>query len=334
MDKRAVAAAFRERLQALLGDERGGVAGFLRDTGIDRSALSQFLDPGIDRMPRAETLRRIAEARGVTADWLLSLSNAPEGQQEVTPSVRIELAQSPEGGSPIDQWRREAAGMKLRYVPSSLPDMLGLADDAPVPDPAPAGQPENILGGFRLGEMDVEIAMPVQTLEDLSQGAGLWRGTDPALRRRQLAHMAATCAETYPTLRLHLYDGRTPSPRRSRSSAAFAPRSTSARPISSSPRPSRSRRCPGSSTTWCAAPSSARSACRTCSTSSPTAPDSADRRRESAPSPSVPPGPLGPGSAVVSSFFCKLASCPLGRGAALRALDRRLDGVPGSSAPR
>ena len=208
MDKRAVAAAFRERLQALLGEERGGVAGFLRDTGIDRSALSQFLDPGIDRMPRAETLRRIAEARGVTADWLLSLSNVPEGQQEVTPSVRIESAQSPEGGSPVDQWRREAAGMKLRYVPSSLPDMLGLADDAPVPDPAPAGQPENILGGFRLGEMDVEIAMPVQTLEDLSQGAGLWRGVDPRLRRRQLAHMAATCAETYPTLRLHLYDGR------------------------------------------------------------------------------------------------------------------------------
>ena len=94
MDKRSVAAAFRERLQALLGEERGGVAGFLRDTGIDRSALSQFLDPGIDRMPRAETLRRIAEARGVTADWLLSLSNVPEGQQAVTPSVRIEFGRS------------------------------------------------------------------------------------------------------------------------------------------------------------------------------------------------------------------------------------------------
>ena len=114
MDKREIAAAFRSRLQTLLGDERGGVAAFLRDTGIDRSALSQFLDPGVDRMPRAETLRRIAEARGVTADWLLSLSNAPEGRQEVAPSVQIESAEAPGGGSPIDQWRREAAGMKLR----------------------------------------------------------------------------------------------------------------------------------------------------------------------------------------------------------------------------
>jgi transcriptional regulator with XRE-family HTH domain len=210
MDKRSVAAAFRERLQSLLGDERGGIAALLRDTGIDRSALSQFLDPRVDRMPRAETLRRIAEARGVTTDWLLSLSNAPQGRQEVTPSVQIESAEAPGGGSPIDQWRREAAGMKLRYVPSAIPDMLGLVEDAPAPtSPALAGQPEKVLGGFRLGEMDVEIAMPVQTLRDLSEGSGLWRGVDPGLRRRQLAHMAAICAESYPTLRLHLFDGRT-----------------------------------------------------------------------------------------------------------------------------
>ncbi len=205
MDKREIAAAFRERLQVLLADERGGIAGFLRATGIDRSALSQFLDPGVDRMPRAETLRSIAEARGVTSDWLLSLSNAPEGRQVVTPSVQIESAEQPEGGSPLDQWRREAAGMKLRYVPSNLPDMFRLDDG---PGPASAGQPENVLGGYVLGDMDVEIAMPLQTLQDLSLGGGVWRGTDVGPRRRQLAHMAATCAEVYPTLRLHLFDGR------------------------------------------------------------------------------------------------------------------------------
>jgi transcriptional regulator with XRE-family HTH domain len=208
MDKRALAAAFRERLQVLLAEERGGVAGFVRDTGVDRSALSQFLDPQVDRMPRAEALRRIAEARGVTTDWLLSLSNAPEGRQEVAPSVQIESAEAPGGGSPIDQWRREAGGMKLRYVPSSLPDMLHLAEDALPEADARANAAENVLGGFRLGEMDVEIAMPVQTLQDLAEGTGLWRGTAAGVRRRQLAHMAATCAETYPTLRLHLFDGR------------------------------------------------------------------------------------------------------------------------------
>lgn len=207
MDKRDLSAAFRERLRALIGEGHGGTAAFLRDTGIDRSALSQFLSPGVDRMPRAETLRRIAEARGVTVDWLLSLSNARDGRQEVAPSVEIESAEIAGGGSPIDLWRREAAGMKLRYVPSGLPDMLGLSDDAPTGDAA-GGRAENVLGGFRLGEMDVEIAMPIQTLQDLSAGTGVWRGSDPGRRRRQLAHMAATCAEVYPTLRLHLFDGR------------------------------------------------------------------------------------------------------------------------------
>lgn len=206
MDRRALAATFRERLRFLLGTERGGVAAFVRETGIDRSALSQFLDPEVDRLPRAETLRRIAEARGVTTDWLLSLSNAPDGRQEVAPSVQIESAEAPEGDSPLDRWRREAAGMKLRTVPSGLPDMLDLAgDDRAGPDDAPA---ERVLGGFRLGEMDVEIAMPLQTLEDFAAGAGVWRGTDAGVRRRRLAHMAATCAEVYPTLRLHLFDGR------------------------------------------------------------------------------------------------------------------------------
>ena len=89
------------------------------------------------------------------------------------------------------------------------PDMLSLAPEPAQPARnARAGKAENVLGGFRLGDMDVEIAMPVQTLQDLSGGTGLWRGTDAGRRRRQLAHMAATCAEAYPTLRLHLYDGR------------------------------------------------------------------------------------------------------------------------------
>jgi transcriptional regulator with XRE-family HTH domain len=111
MDKRDLAAVFRERLRALIGEDRGGTAAFLAATGIDRSALSQFLDPGVDRLPRAETLRRIAEVRGVTVDWLLSLSNAPEGRQEVAPSAQIESTAAPGGGSPLDRWRTEAAGM-------------------------------------------------------------------------------------------------------------------------------------------------------------------------------------------------------------------------------
>lgn len=209
MDKRALCDTFRDRLRQLLDGMPGGTAAFLREAGVDRSALSQFLDPDAGRLPRAETLRRIAEARGVTADWLLGLTNTPAGRQEVAPSVRIEQARRAGGGSPLDDWRREAAGGKLRYVPSSLPDMLALASDDPDGPQFPWSQPaEAVLGAIRLGEMDVEIAMPFQTLEDLAEGAGLWRGIAAGPRRRQLDHMATTCAEAYPTLRLHLFDGR------------------------------------------------------------------------------------------------------------------------------
>lgn len=209
MDKREIAKSFRDRLRAVLAEDPGGTAGFLRQTGLDRSALSQFLDPGSDRMPRAETLRRIAEARGVTTDWLLSLTNVREGGGEVTPAVQIETATLPGGGSRLDQWRREAAGTKLRYVPTHMPDMpyLGLEQAGTMPEPG-AGQLAILPGDFRLGDLDVEIAMPVQTLESFAAGTGLWTGLGAPQRRDYLGRMAEAVEGAYPTLRLHLFDGR------------------------------------------------------------------------------------------------------------------------------
>lgn len=206
MDKRDISRVFRERLRRLLDTEEQSVAQFLRDTGIDRSALSQFLDPTIDRLPRAETLRQIAAARGVSVDWLLGLENAPEGRQEITPSLLIEQARGVDGSTPLDAWRSEIAGLKLRYVPSLLPDMLLLAFDDEEPH---GGAGETLLGGSGLDDVDIEIAMPIETLEDLAEGSGVWRGMAPEKRRHQLSHMAALAADHYPTLRLHLFNART-----------------------------------------------------------------------------------------------------------------------------
>ncbi len=212
MDKRQVAGLFRKRLRQLIASEKQSTAAFLRDTGMDRSALSQFLDDGSDRLPRAEALRRIAEARGVSVDWLLGLENAPEGRQVVTSSVQIEQMQDEHGTSPLEHWRAEAWGHKLRYVPSTLPDMLSLAiadDNEHAGDHARAGGAESVLEGLMPGDLDIEIAMPIQTLEDLAQQSGLFRHTPPETCRRQLQHMARICQTNYPALRLHLYDGTT-----------------------------------------------------------------------------------------------------------------------------
>jgi transcriptional regulator with XRE-family HTH domain len=213
MDRRHLAALFRERLHALVARSDGSLARFARETGVDRSALSQFLDPATDRLPRAETLRAIAEAKGVTVDWLLGLAKSAEGGQEIAQSVEIETALYADGGSPLDRWRREALGAKLRYVPSTMPDMLRLPavmlhELEGERAAARLEHAESVLDDALLGDLDVEIAMPLQTLEEFERGGGIWRDLPPATRRAQLEHMAARTAESYPRLRLMLYDGR------------------------------------------------------------------------------------------------------------------------------
>lgn len=212
MDKRDLARLFRERLLALIAREGGGLARFARETGVDRSALSQFLDPSIDRLPRAETLRAIADAKGVSVDWLLGLAKAEEGGDAFAQSVEIETAGAGED-NPLDRWRREALGAKLRYVPTTLPDMLRLPvvmtyELDGLRAAARMEQAEAVYDDALLGDLDIEIAMPVQSLEDFAHGAGIWRDLDVGTRCAQLAHMAEQTERSYPRLRLSLFDGR------------------------------------------------------------------------------------------------------------------------------
>lgn len=216
MDKRELAVVFRERLLALLDKETQNTAAFLRDTAIDRSALSQFLDGTTTRLPRAESLRNIATARGISVDWLLGLENAPEGRQSLTPSYSVEQALQNDQ-SLLELWRNEADGHKLRYVPSSLPDMLNLhlqnhntslGEDIAQENEVRGESAEKALAGMTIGDMDIEIAMPIQTLHSLSEQSGLWRDVPRELCREQLLHMSRVCKEAYPALRVHIFDGR------------------------------------------------------------------------------------------------------------------------------
>lgn len=218
MDRRLLASQFRDRLRSLLEGRPGGLSRFARETGVDRSALSQLLDPRNARLPRAETLRSVAEACGVTTDWLLSLSNARMGGHQVAPSLEFEQALDPLGISPSERWRSEARGYKLRYIPSSVPHLLRLPD---IEQPEDAGAPESGMAHpdpraearlhdteAWLADMDVEVCMGVQTLEVLAAGAGIWRGRPVEDRRAQLRHIAEQAERHYPALRLHLYDER------------------------------------------------------------------------------------------------------------------------------
>ena len=210
MDKRILAELFQERLRSLLSANKSSTAEFLRQAQIDRSALSQFLSPKSDRLPRAEMLRRIATASGVSVDWLLGLENAPEGRQDYAPSLQVEVSKLENGLTPLQSWHAEAEGQKLRYVPSSLPDMMRLSWQDNDENPEAMQRKENadnILQPASLQDMDLEIAMPLQTLQDVSEKTGRWRNVALETRRAQLQLMAQICEEHYPAVRLHLFDG-------------------------------------------------------------------------------------------------------------------------------
>ena len=123
-DKRDVAAVFRERMGLLIDQRRETLSSFARSVGIDRSALSQFLAPGSTRLPRAETLHAIAGTCGVSLDWLLGLI-ANEEQARTKPLQCWKWSKPTTGSTArcLNAWHREATGYKIRYIPSTLPDL-------------------------------------------------------------------------------------------------------------------------------------------------------------------------------------------------------------------
>lgn len=212
-DRRDAAPAFRTRLRRVI--ERSGLrpAAFAREAGLDRSTLAQLLDDGQDRLPRAETLVGIALSRRVSVDWLLGLGQREElGGDPFAEVMRIERPEA----SPIDArmfgWMKEAAGYRIRTVPTGLPDLFKtetvIRSEYPSDPQETFEQVVSRLDYLRRPETEIEIACPVQTIEAMARGEGVWRSLDLRARRAQLARMIELSDALYPSLRVHLYDQR------------------------------------------------------------------------------------------------------------------------------
>jgi transcriptional regulator with XRE-family HTH domain len=214
MNKYEIAEIFRGRL--LLLSQRSGLnlSQMAAGIGLDRSALSQMLSGQTLRLPRAETLMRIAQRHSVSLDWLMGLSEDEALTAALTPAFEIEQA-SADGDDPLlARWHSEAAGTKIRYVPSNLPDLLRTEEVIAFDVRRMGSRLETEISEARtrvaynrLPETDMEVVMPLQTLEQFAKGEGIWTGLDPAIRKRQLQHMAKLSDELYPTFRLLLFDG-------------------------------------------------------------------------------------------------------------------------------
>ena len=65
---------------------------------------------------------------------------------------------------------------------------------------------EELLHDVKKRGNDLEICLPVQALQELAQGYGIWAGIPKRLRAKQLDYMADLIDSHYPTLRVYFYD--------------------------------------------------------------------------------------------------------------------------------
>lgn len=208
---------FRDRLSELIEREGSSRAAFAARIGLDRSTLSQLLAPENARLPRAETIAAIARETQVSADWILGLTQEGKPGAELVPG---QMEVEPGGASPVDErlrrWHAEAIGSKIRYVPTTLPDLLKTEDtidyeyrsySSEMPE-VRLRQAESSLAYSRLPETDMEACSSFQLVEEMARGEGIWRDYPKPKRLEQLHHARELVGELYPTFRWFLFDGR------------------------------------------------------------------------------------------------------------------------------
>lgn len=217
MDKRNRALLFRTRLAQAMESRSETQSGLSRKVGVDRSTVSQLLNPATTRLPNAQVVAECADALGVSGDWLLGLSDLREQAAEVLAnSMEVSAANRTPLDAQIFEWQREAAGYKIRHVPATLPDMLKTEDMlrweytphlGRTTDQAINASRER-LELLKEEMSDFEIAMPLFAVESFANSTGYFRGLPAEIRNAQIDYMLDLHQQLYPSLRVHLFDAR------------------------------------------------------------------------------------------------------------------------------
>jgi transcriptional regulator with XRE-family HTH domain len=180
-------------------------AALARFVGVDRSTISQVLDPSLARLPNAQVVGECAAALGVSSDWLLGLSDRPERAADLV-AAAMTMTEAPRAlvDERIFAWHQEAAGYKIRhdmlrweYEPS-----LGRTTEQAI------GASEDRLNWMRSARSDYEIALPLHELHALVASEGYYADLPDNVRDAQVAHLQALHDQLYPSLRIFLYDAR------------------------------------------------------------------------------------------------------------------------------
>ncbi len=215
LDKRVRAEQFRARLHRAMKDADMSQSALARAIRVDRSTISQILKDDGARLPNAHIVGACASALGVSADWLLSLSDRPESAAELM-SNTLMVTKAPRAlvDERIFEWHKEAEGYKIRHVPAALPDMLKTramleweyAPHLGRTTTQAINASEERLEFMRNTQSDFEIALPMYELSCFIRGTGYYSGLPRQMRHEQVDHILELTEQLYPRTRLYLFD--------------------------------------------------------------------------------------------------------------------------------
>lgn len=217
MRKQERSALFRSRVIDAM--QRAGLSrsALARKVNVDRSTIAQILRSDAVRLPGGQIVAELAETLGVSADWLLGLTDRPERPGDVlAAALALTGAERSTADAQIMAWHAEARGYKIRHVPATLPDLLKTdailrweyADARPDTAQRAVEVVAGLLDWLDDAASDYEIALPIGELRAFAQGAGYYEGVPVDLRKAQLEYMADRCEAHFPALRLVLFDAR------------------------------------------------------------------------------------------------------------------------------
>ena len=218
MDRREVAEIFRTRLTEAIERSDFNRAALARKVGIDRSTLSLLLSDDMDRLPRADTAAALASTLQISLDWLLGLSHeARIGADILLESMQITPSDPSPDDAGLARWHREARGYKIRYVPTTLPDLV--KTEAVIEHEyrdfaaKSAGQikvvAQDLLDYSHMPDTDMEICMPIQAITGFARREALWEGLSATATGQQMDRLVQLSDELYQSLRIYLFDALT-----------------------------------------------------------------------------------------------------------------------------
>jgi len=207
---------FQQRLQQVITQSGLNRSSFASSISVDRSTLSQLLSPENVRLPRADTVASIAEKHQISIDWLLGLTQQGSLGANIMPEAFSVDDYSTTVFSKILEWHREATGYKVRYVPTTLPDLLKTEPVAEYEfNRYGSGKVDQsvrdnqlLLLQQRHPGSELETCVAIQSLRSFALGQGIWQGLSVVERRAQLQRMIELNDELYPGFRWFLYDGK------------------------------------------------------------------------------------------------------------------------------